>query len=46
MGRLCHAIKCKIRRMGEKPSLLGMFTSPGLQFERIKTKEKFGVYSF
>ncbi|KPU54355.1 MULTISPECIES: Yip1 family protein [Bacillus] len=25
---------------GEKPSLLGMITSPGLQFERMKTSEK------
>lgn len=25
---------------GEKPSLLGMITSPGLQFERMKTTEK------
>ncbi|OQR53530.1 Yip1 family protein [Bacillus sp. CDB3] len=29
----------------KKPSLLGMFTSPGLQFERIKTKEKiWGIF--
>ncbi len=26
---------------GEKPSLFGMITSPGLQFERMKTTEKF-----
>ena len=30
---------------GEKPSLFGMITSPGLQFERMKTSEKFGVCS-
>ncbi|OOR74854.1 hypothetical protein BLX06_11505 [Bacillus cereus] len=29
----------------KKPSLLGMFTSPGLQFERIKTQEKiWGIF--
>ena len=31
-----------IRKMlgGEKPSLFGMITSPGLQFERMKTSKK------
>lgn len=36
----------KMEEWEKRPSLLGMFTSPVLQFERIKTKKKFGVYSF
>lgn len=31
---------------GEKPSLFGMITSPGLQFERMKTSEKVWVMFF
>ncbi|PFM94398.1 hypothetical protein COJ53_00275 [Bacillus cereus] len=32
---------------GEKPSLFGMITSPGLQFERMKTSEKvWGMFFF
>lgn len=35
----------KLEEWEKKPSLLGMFTSPGLQFERIKTKEKiWGIF--
>lgn len=28
------------KAVGDKPSLFGMITSPGLQFERMKTSEK------
>ncbi|EJR91158.1 hypothetical protein IKE_05746 [Bacillus cereus VD196] len=37
----------KTEKWEKKPSLIGMFTSPSMQFERIKTNEKvWGVFLF